>query len=182
MNKNIIIPIIIALVVIITLAIVIINKDNKETISENSSQNVKNNESTIVTNESKNNAVNDTIKKEESESMNQTTNIKAIINNNEYKVSLEENETVSKFLELLPQEFNMSELNGNEKYVNLDTTLPTNSYNPKHINAGDIMLYGNNCLVVFYKSFDTSYSYTKIGHIDNLKDLGNKDIIIEFEK
>lgn len=43
------------------------------------------------------------------------------------------------------------------------------------------MLYGNNCLVVFYKSFNTSYSYTKIGHIDNLSDLGNEDVIIKFE-
>lgn len=44
------------------------------------------------------------------------------------------------------------------------------------------MLYGNNCLVVFYKSFDTSYSYTKIGHIDNLSDLGSRNITIKFER
>ena len=40
----------------------------------------------------------------------------------------------------------------------------------------------NNCLVVFYKSFDTSYSYTKIGHIENFEDLGNKNVTIKFEK
>ena len=40
------------------------------------------------------------------------------------------------------------------------------------------MLYGNNCLVIFYKTFETSYSYTKIGHIDNLEDLGNEDITV----
>ena len=50
------------------------------------------------------------------------------------------------------------------------------------INVGDVMLYGNNCLVVFYKSFDTSYSYTKIGHINNLPDLGNENISIRIEK
>ena len=44
------------------------------------------------------------------------------------------------------------------------------------------MLYGNNCLVIFYKSFDTSYSYTKIGHIDNLDNLGNGSITAKFEK
>ena len=49
------------------------------------------------------------------------------------------------------------------------------------INAGDIMLYGNNCLVVFYKSFDTTYSYTKIGHIDNLPNLDKDKVIIKFE-
>ena len=71
---------------------------------------------------------------------------------------------------------------GNEKYVYLDTALSTNSYNPKHIEAGDVMLFGNNCLVVFYKSFDTTYQYTKIGHIENLKDLGKANITAEFRK
>lgn len=67
----------------------------------------------------------------------------------------------------------MSELNGNEKYVYMNDLFLTSSIKPKHINAGDVMLYGNNCLVIFYKSFDTSYSYTKIGHINNLPNLGN---------
>ena len=74
----------------------------------------------------------------------------------------------------------MEELNGNEKYIYLDETYPTNSYDPKHINKGDVMLYGDNCLVIFYKSFDTSYSYTKIGHIDNLEELGNESINVKF--
>ncbi len=108
--------------------------------------------------------------------------VKAIINGKEYIINLEDNETAKSFVNLLPQELNMSELNGNEKYIYLDNTLPTNSSNPKRINSGDVMLYGNNCLVIFYKSFDTSYSYTKIGHIDNLPNLGNSSITVKFEK
>ena len=108
--------------------------------------------------------------------------VKAIINEKEYTINLEDNETANSFANLLPQELNMSELNGNEKYIYLDTTLPTNSSNPKRINAGDVMLYGNNCLVIFYKSFDTSYSYTRIGHIDDLPNLGNGNITVKFEK
>ena len=108
--------------------------------------------------------------------------VKAIINEKEYIINLEDNETSKNFVNLLPQELKMSELNGNEKYIYLDYTLPTNSFNPKRINAGDVMLYGNNCLVIFYKSFDTSYSYTKIGHIDTLPDLGNSSITVKFEK
>ena len=108
--------------------------------------------------------------------------VKAIINRKEYVINLEDNETANSFANLLPQELNMSELNGNEKYIYLDTTLPTNSSNPKRINAGDVMLYGDNCLVIFYKSFDTSYSYTRIGHIDDLPNLGNGNITVKFEK
>ena len=44
------------------------------------------------------------------------------------------------------------------------------------------MLYGDNCLVILYKSFNTNYSYTKIGHIDNLPDLGSNDITVKFTK
>ncbi len=122
------------------------------------------------------------IKKEETINKEEVSSVKVIINEKEYILNLEDNETVDKFIELLPSDFNMTELNGNEKYINLDTTLPTDSIYPKHINAGDVMLYGNNCIVVFYKSFDTKFSYTRIGHIDNLPDLGSDDITIRFEK
>ena len=108
--------------------------------------------------------------------------VKAIINNEEYIVNLDNNETAKKFISILPQELIMNELNGNEKYIYLNTSFPTNSSNPKMINAGDLMLYGDDCLVIFYKSFVTSYSYTKIGHIDNLPDLGNGNIRVKFEK
>ena len=115
------------------------------------------------------------------ESNNKSSDLKVEINNKDYNITLEDNETVKSFLKLLPQEFNMEELNGNEKYIYLDTKLPTNPSNPKHINAGDIMLYNDNCLVIFYKSFDTTYSYTKIGHIDNLEDLGSNSIKVSFK-
>ncbi len=110
------------------------------------------------------------------------SNIRVIINGKTYNTTLEENETAQMFANMLPQELDMKELNGNEKYIYLDDTLPTNSSNPIHIETGDIMLYGNNCLVIFYKSFDTSYSYTKIGHIENLSNLDDKNITIKFEK
>ena len=48
-------------------------------------------------------------------------NIKAFINDTEYIINLEDNETAKKFIEFLPLELNMSELNGNEKYIYLDT-------------------------------------------------------------
>lgn len=127
---------------------------------------------------------NNKIKKQENlkESEDIIESMDIVINEKEYKLNLENNETVTELLTKLPLELKMDELNGNEKYVYLDFSLKNNSVNPKHINKGDVMLYGDNCLVIFYKSFDTSYSYTKIGHIDNLPNLGKSSINAKFEK
>jgi len=110
------------------------------------------------------------------------SDIKVIINEKTYTLKLDNSKTSEEFVNLLPLEFNMSELNGNEKYIYMNNSLTTNAYNPKHIEKGDVMLYGNNCLVIFYKSFDTNYSYTKIGHIDNLDDLENGTTRVIFKK
>ena len=118
----------------------------------------------------------------ENESGEKMNDVKVIINDNTYILKLENNKTVDEFIDLLPQEYIMNELNNNEKYVYIDKSLTTNSYNPKHIEKGDVMLFGDNCIVIFYKSLDTTYSYTKIGHIDNLGDLGNSNIKAKFEK
>ena len=104
------------------------------------------------------------------------------INDIDYNVNLENNETTDLLIQLLPLKLTMSDLNDNEKYVYLKESLPTDSYKPKKINAGDIMLYGDNCLVIFYKSFESSYSYTKIGHIDNLPNFNQEDIIVSISK
>ncbi len=109
-------------------------------------------------------------------------NINVIIDGKKYNVNIEDNETAKTFVSILPQEFNMNELNGNEKYFYMNESLQANPSNPKYIEKGDVMLYGENCLVIFYKSFNTSYSYTKIGHIDNLPNLGNGSITAKFEK
>ena len=74
---------------------------------------------------------------------------------------------------MLPMEIYMSELNWNEKYYYLPKNLTTNTYKPEKINKGDIMLYGDNCLVIFYETFSNSYNYTYIGHIDDIVDLEN---------
>ena len=110
------------------------------------------------------------------------TEIKVKIHDKTYKLNLENNQTVEEFINTLPQEYMMNELNGNEKYVYINESLTTNIYQPKKIEKGDVMLYGDNCLVIFYESFETNYRYTKIGHIDNLPDLGKENIKISFEK
>ena len=108
-----------------------------------------------------------------------------IVGDKQFSVTLESNDTVTALTEMLPLTLDMSELNGNEKYYYLDTALPSAPEKVGNINEGDIMLYGDSCLVVFYKSFDTSYTYTKIGHIDDtsrLADtLGTGSISVSFQ-
>ena len=54
-------------------------------------------------------------------------NIKVIINNKTYTATLEDNKTSKEFINMLPLEINMQELNNNEKYYYLDNKLATNS-------------------------------------------------------
>lgn len=56
-------------------------------------------------------------------------------------------------------------LSGNEKYKYLKYELPEYAKQVNIIHAGDIMLYGSDCIVIFYKDFKTSYSYTRLGKI-----------------
>lgn len=84
-----------------------------------------------------------------------------------FTATLADNETAEAFKALLPLTLDMTELNGNEKYNYLTNSLPTNASNPGTIHAGDIMLYGSSCVVLFYDTFNTSYSYTRIGQIDD---------------
>ena len=115
------------------------------------------------------------------EKENKMAKIYASLNNEKLEINLEENSTTSALVKLLPLDITMNDLNKNEKYAYLDESLPTNTYSPKHIEAGDVMLFGDNCLVIFYESFDTSYSYSKIGHINNLPSLDDGNISISSD-
>ncbi len=113
-----------------------------------------------------------------------TMNIK--INGENFTAEFYDNKTAQAFADILPLTINMEELHGNEKYYYLDNSLPTDSSNIGEINTGDIMLYGTDCLVLFYDTFNTSYSYTRIGYITDtagLKDaVGSGSVTITFEK
>ena len=84
---------------------------------------------------------------------------------------LEDNGTAAAFAALLPMRLDMDELNGNEIYHYLPEPLPSAPERVGHVNAGDIMLYGDSCVVIFYESFDTPYSYTPIGNIADAEGL-----------
>lgn len=111
-------------------------------------------------------------------------NIIITIENKKYEAILYDNSTTKELIKKFPITITMSDLNGNEKYYNFSKSFSTSSENVASINKGDIMLFGDNCLVIFYKSFSTRYRYTKLGYIKNLEDLENSlgkgDIEITF--
>ena len=111
-------------------------------------------------------------------------NIIITIKNKKYEAILYDNSTTKELIKKFLITITMSDLNGNEKYYNFSKSFSTSSENVASINKGDIMLFGDNCLVIFYKSFSTRYRYTKLGYIKNLEDLENSlgkgDIEITF--
>ncbi|MDD3920145.1 MAG: cyclophilin-like fold protein [Eubacteriales bacterium] len=124
-------------------------------------------------------------KKTESEARVDTKNITLAINGQSFTATLESNETVQALVERLPLTLTMSELNGNEKYSYMDAKLPVNTQTPGQIYAGDIMLYGDDCLVLFYESFSSGYSYTRLGAIGDpagLKDaVGSGSVTVTLD-
>lgn len=101
----------------------------------------------------------------------QAQQITMTVNGKQFIATLESNATANAFKDMLPLTLDMTELNANEKFADLPKALPTNRYNPGTIEVGDILLYGSSTVVVFYKKFDTPYSYTKIGKIDKVDGL-----------
>ncbi|WP_414734037.1 cyclophilin-like fold protein [Acetobacterium carbinolicum] len=89
------------------------------------------------------------------------------VGNKAFSAKLYDNQTTQALVEQFPLNVDMSELNGNEKYYYLSNKLPIASEQPGEIHAGDIMLYGDDCLVVFYKTFSSSYQYTRLGYIED---------------
>ena len=106
------------------------------------------------------------------------------INGRQFAVTLADNETARAFAALMPTKLEMSDLHGNEKYHYLGTSLPSRPENPGRIRAGDLMLFGDDCVVLFYKDFNTSYSYTRIGRLKDAERLaatvGRGVVMVDF--
>jgi hypothetical protein len=101
-------------------------------------------------------------------------------------ITLTDNAAARAFAAHLPLTLDMIELNGNEKHASLPRALPAAASRPGTIRNGDIMLYGTDTLVVFYLTFDSSYSYTRLGRVEepaNLAEaLGRSSVRAVFSK
>lgn len=106
------------------------------------------------------------------------------INERRFAVTLADNASARAFAAQLPLTLDMEELNGNEKHARLPAPLPVDASRPGVIRSGDLMLYGADTLVVFYATFNSAYSYTRLGQVDDTAGLaqavGKRDVRITF--
>jgi len=82
-----------------------------------------------------------------------------------FAVTLADTDAARAFVARLPMTLDMEELNGNEKKFDLPKNLPANPTRPGTIRNGDLMLWGDNTVVVFYVTFDSPHSYTRLGQV-----------------
>ena len=115
---------------------------------------------------------------------NEVTNMNVQVGDVVFSATLEENEAVSALVEMMresPVVIQMSDYSGFEKVGPLGTSLPA-SNSQTTTQAGDIVLYNGNQIVIFYGS--NSWSYTRLGHIDDLtgweEALGSGDVTVTF--
>lgn len=90
-----------------------------------------------------------------------------IIGDRRFAMRLAATDAARAFALRLPLSLEMAELNGNEMHADLAQPLPVEATRPGTIRAGDIMLYGARTIVVFYETFRSKYSYTRLGHVDD---------------
>ena len=128
---------------------------------------------------------NDEVAQTNNSSTTDSKKMKITIGSAVFIATLDNNATTKDFKAMLPLTINMNELNGNEKFFDLLNDLPTNATKPATIQNGDLMLYGSKTLVLFYKTFSTSYSYTRIGRVENPSGLsvalGSGNATVTFE-
>ena len=88
-----------------------------------------------------------------------------------FAITLTDNAAARAFAAQSPLTLDMSELNGNEKHGDLPKPLPANASRPGTIRNDDLMLYGADTLVIFYLTFQSTYSSTRLGRVDDPSDL-----------
>jgi len=95
------------------------------------------------------------------------------IGDKEFPFTLKDTAVANELKAKFPFEVEMTNLNGNEIYYKFDNGFTTNTKSVGTINTGDIYLYQSDYLVLFYKTFTTSYQYSEIGSLSNADGLAD---------
>lgn len=110
--------------------------------------------------------------------------IRVEANGSTFTSTLEDNDAAVTFAEMMEEDpvvIGMNDYAGFEKVGSLGTNLPENN-SQMTTQAGDIVLYNGNQIVVFYGS--NSWSYTKLATIDDLSGwvdaLGSGSVTVTF--
>lgn len=102
----------------------------------------------------------------------------------QFEALLADNASTQLLIKQMPMTIEMREMNGNEKYYYLPSSIPADARSIGNIHQGDFMLFGSDCLVLFYKDFRTSYRYTRLGGVSNpaglAEALGRRSVEITF--
>lgn len=89
-----------------------------------------------------------------------------VLNGKEFAVDWNGSAAAEAFLRKLPLTLTMQDFNGNEKFGTLPFSLAVEKKVPTAIAGGEIMLFRDTVLVLFYEDIPhTPYSYTPLGRI-----------------
>lgn len=94
-----------------------------------------------------------------------------------YSVTVEDNDAAKVFFDRVPLSLTLNEWAGNsEYYARLSEKINTDGIkSPSAFETGDIAIYNNTSLVIFYADTKNTEGYAKIGHI--VESEGMKDAL-----
>ena len=144
-------------------------EERREDVQEENPTNIQENEADSPQNDEPVEDDTETIRNsEEGEQTEMKMNVR--IGDYHFTATLEENKAVKELVDMMKEEpvtISMSDYSGFEKVGSLGRSLTRND-SQTTTKAGDIVLYNGNNIVMFYGS--NSWSYTRIGKIDDLSD------------
>ena len=95
------------------------------------------------------------------------------LNGQTFTATLADTPAADALQQQLPLTLNLHDYNRNEKVGPLPQALPAADEAIGHIEAGDILLWQGDSIVIFYESFKTPYHYTRLGKITDPQGLKN---------
>ena len=103
--------------------------------------------------------------------MHETGAASLLVGSKAYALKWADTEAAAELRQQLPLAKTFTELNGNEKYYKLPKHLTAADEDVREIHKGDVMLFDSQYVVVFYQDFQTTYRYTRLGHVEAADDL-----------